>query len=107
MARAAMAFALQKLGRNYVPRLIEFLDSPKTTLQVREYFVELGPAVEKELVPSLQEPDEAIRAAVADVLGEIGGDASLSTLENLKDRDKDVTAAAKRAVDRIKMRRAS
>jgi HEAT repeat protein len=106
MARAAMAYALQKLGRHYVPRLVEFLDDGRTTLQVQDYLIELGAPIEKELLPSLQEPDAAIRAAVADVLGEIGGDASLNALQNLTDRDKDVIEAAKRAVERIKMRRA-
>ena len=105
MVRAAMQYALQKLGRNYVARLIEFLDDGKTTLQVQDYMIEFGPAVEKELLPSLQEPDEGIRAAVADVLGEIGTDASLAALQNLKDRDKEVMEAATRAVERIKMRR--
>jgi len=106
MVRAAMQYALQKLGRNYIGRLIEFLDDGKTTLQVQEYLIEFGPAIEKDLLPSLQEPDEAIRAAVADVLGEIGGDASLAALQSHADRDKDVVEAAKRAVERIKMRRA-
>ena len=105
MVRAAMAYALQKLGRNYVPRLIEFLDEGKVTLQVQDYLLELGPSIEKELLPSLQEPDEAIRAAVADVLGELGGEASLTALQNLQDRDKDVVEAARRAVERIKIRR--
>ena len=104
MARAAMAYALQKRGRNYVPRLIEFLDDTDTMVQVQEYLIDLGPAIEKELIPSLQEPDAAIRAAVADVLGEIGGEASRSALQNLKDRDKDVVEAAQRAVERISMR---
>jgi HEAT repeat protein len=104
--RAAMQYALQKLGRNYIGRLIEFLDEPKVTLQVQEYLIEFGPAIEKELLPSLQEPDEGIRAAVADVLGEIGGDASLAALQSHSDRSKDVVEAAKRAVDRIGMRRA-
>ena len=44
VARAAMAFALQKLGRNYVPRLVEFLDDERIALQVQEYFLELGHA---------------------------------------------------------------
>jgi HEAT repeat protein len=104
--RAAMQYALQKLGRNYVARLIEFLDDGRTTLQVQEYLIEFGPAIEKELLPSLQEPDEAIRAAVADVLGEIGGDASFAALQAMTDRDKDVVNAARRAVERIRMRRA-
>jgi HEAT repeat protein len=105
LARAAMAFALQKLGRNYVPRLIEFLDDERTAVQVQEYFLELGPAVEKELLPSLREPDASIRAAVADVLGAIGGDESLNALQTLQDRDKGVVESARRAVERITMRR--
>ena len=104
MVRAAMAFALQKLGRNYVPRLVEFLDDRKVAVQVQEYLLELGTPIEKELLPSLQEPDPSIRAGVAGVLGAIGGDASLAALQNLKDRDQDVVLAAQRAVERIKMR---
>jgi HEAT repeat protein len=107
-ARAAMAFALQKLGRNYVPRLSEFLDDNRTALQVQAYFLELGPSIEKELLPSLQEPDPSLRAAIADVLGAIGGDASLAALQNLQqDRDKVVVDAARRGVERIRMRRAT
>jgi HEAT repeat protein len=107
MVRAAMAFALQKMGRHYVPRLIEFLDDQdkKVVLQVQNYLIELGQPVEKELLPSLQEPDESLRAAVAEVLGAIGGDPSLTALRDLKDRSKDVVDAAQRAVERIKMRR--
>ena len=103
-ARAAMTFAVHKLGRNMIPRLVEFLDDGKTTLQVQDYLLELGPAIEKDLLPSLQDPNEAIRAAVAEVLGQIGGEASLAALQALKDRDKDVVEAATRAVARIKMR---
>jgi HEAT repeat protein len=95
------------MGRNYVPRLIEFLDDQdkKVVLQVQNYLIELGQPVEKELLPSLQEPDESLRAAVAEVLGAIGGDPSLTALQDLKDRSKDVVDAAQRAVERIKMRR--
>jgi HEAT repeat protein len=106
VARAAMVYALQKLGRNYVPRLVEFLDDAQTAVQVQEYFLDLGAPVEKELLPSLQEPDASIRAAIAEVLGAIGGDASLNALQRLQDRDKGVVDAARRAVERIKMRRA-
>jgi HEAT repeat protein len=105
MVRAAMTFAMQKLGRNYIVRLVEFLDEPELTLQVQDYLLELGEAAEKELLPSLQEPDEAIRAAVVDVLGEIGGDLSLTALQNMKDRDKDVAQAVQRALERIQIRR--
>jgi HEAT repeat protein len=103
-ARAAMAFALQKLGRNYVPRLVEFLDDGSVAVQVQDYFVELGQPVEKELIPSLQEFDAPIRAAAADVLGLIGGDASLAALQGLQEKDKIVAEAIGRAVERIKLR---
>lgn len=105
MTRAAMAFALQKLGRNYVTRMVDFLDSDDMVLQVQGYLVELGAAIERDLVPRLQEPDEVIRARVAEVLGEIGSDASLAALQGLKDRDQHVMQAAQRAVERIKLRR--
>jgi HEAT repeat protein len=104
MVRAAMAYALQKMGRNYVPRLVEFLDDRKVASQVQDYLLELGAPIEKDLLPSLQEPDPTIRAAVAEVLGAIGGDASLAALQKLQDKNKDVVDAAKRAVERIKMR---
>jgi HEAT repeat protein len=104
-ARAAIAFALQKLGRNYVARLVEFLNDSPTVLQVQGYLIELGSPIEKDLVVSLQDPDEKIRAAVVDVLGEIGGEASLAALQNMPDRDKEVVEAAKQAVERIQIRR--
>jgi HEAT repeat protein len=105
IARAGMAYALQKLGRNMIPRLIEFLDDGKTTLQVQDYFLEFGQSVEKDLLPSLQDGDPVIRAGVVDVLGQIGGDASVTALQNLKDKDKDVVEATRRALERIKIRR--
>ena len=103
--RAAMAFALQKLGRHYVTRLVDFLSSDDEVLQVQAYLIELGPSIERELLPRLQEPDEMIRARVAEVLGAIGGDASLAALQALQDGDRGVTQAAQRAVERIKLRR--
>ncbi len=106
VARAAMVFALQKLGRNYVPRLVEFLDDGRIALQVQGYFLELGQPVEKELIPSLQEPAPSIRAAVAEVLGAIGGAASLTALQGLQEKDKMAADAVSRAVERILMRRA-
>ena len=103
--RAAMAFALQKLGHHYVPRLADFLRDDDLVAQVQNYFIELGPAIERDLLPRLQEPDELVRARVAEVLGAIGGEASLAALEGLKDKDRSVVQAAQRAVERIKLRR--
>ena len=103
--RAAMAFALQKLGRHYVARLVDFLSTDDMVLQVQEYLIELGPAIERDLLPRLLEPDDVVRERVAEILGAVGGDASLAALQGLKDRDRDVTQAAQRAVERIKLRR--
>lgn len=104
MVRAAMAFALQKLGREYIGQLVSFMDSGKMAPQVGEYFLELGPSIAPALVPHLQHKDSAIRANVAQVLGVIGGDASVAALEPLtQDRDKDVVRSATRAIERIKL----
>jgi HEAT repeat protein len=103
MVRAAMAFALQKLGRNYIPRLVESMDSEKTAPQIADYLIELGPPVAAQLVPHLQDQSPAIRANVATVLGAIGGEATLAALQPLtEDKDRGVAQAATRAIDRIK-----
>ena len=73
-------------GATTSPRLVEFLDDDRDRAAGAGYFLELGAPVETELLPSLQEPDAAIRAAVAEVLGAIGGDASLTALQGLQDR---------------------
>jgi HEAT repeat protein len=104
MVRAAMAFALQKLGRNYVARLVDSLDSSKMAPQIQQYLLELGPSIVPDLVPRLQEPEPAMRARIAEVLGVFGGEAALAALQPLtQDRDRDVVEAATRAMERIKM----
>jgi HEAT repeat protein len=101
-----MAFALQKMGRNYVTRIVDMMDSSKMVPQGQAYLLELGPSVTKDLIPRLQEPDATIRGAVADVLGLMGGDAALPALQRVtQDRDPEVAAAAKRAIERIKAAR--
>lgn len=103
--RAAMLFALQKLGGHYVPRLAEFLNDGPVAVQVQEYFVELGGPIERDLLPLLHEPDATIRGGIVDVLGEIGGERALAVLLGRDDRDHGVAESARRAVDRIQMRR--
>jgi HEAT repeat protein len=103
MVRAAMAFALQKLGRNYIPRLVESFDSDKTAPQIAGYLLELGPPVAPTLVSHLQDPSPAIRGNVATILGTIGNEASLTALQPLtSDKDRAVAQAATRAIERIK-----
>jgi HEAT repeat protein len=103
MVRAAMAFALQKAGRNYASRLADMMDSPKMAQQLAEYLIELGPPIVPALLPHLQDPDAAIRGNVAQVLGAIGGDETIEALEPLtQDKEADVARAATRAIERIK-----
>ena len=105
MARAAMSFALQKLGRNYIARLAEFLARDKAAPQVAAYLLELGAPIAPALISHLQDPSDAIRGNVATILGQIGGPEMIPTLQPLTtDRNKDVIEAATRAIERIKMR---
>jgi HEAT repeat protein len=101
--RVAMAFALQKLGRNYVTRIVDAMDSPNMVPQAQGYLIELGPPIASSLYPHLQESDQGIREGVAEVLGLIGNDKSLGPLQAITtDKDPNVATAAKRAIERIK-----
>ena len=103
MARVAAAFALQKLGRNYVARIVDATANPKVLQQAQEYLIELGPPVAGAITPRLQEPDAGVREAVADVLGVIGDATTLPALEAAaKGADASAAAAAKRALARLR-----
>ena len=105
MVRIAMAFALQKLGRNYIPRLVESVDSDKLAPQIAAYLIELGPAVADSLVPHLKDPDPTIRGNVALMLGAIGTDTHVPAVQRLS-RTATATSSAPRpaAIERIKMK---
>ena len=45
MVRLAAAFALQKLGRDEVARIVDLMNASKVVPQAQEYLVELGPAI--------------------------------------------------------------
>lgn len=105
MVRVAMAFALQKLGQNYIPRLVESMTSAKAAPQVAEYLLELGPSIVPALLPHLQDPSPAIRGNVAQVVGALGGPAAEAALQPLtQDGDHDVAQAATRALQQLKTR---
>lgn len=105
MVRAAMAFALQKLGRPSVSRLADALDAERMAPQIVGYFLELGPPVAAELTPHLKDPSDAIRGRVALILGAIGGEAERAALQPLlQDRSSEVRRAAERAIERITLR---
>jgi HEAT repeat protein len=101
--RIAMAFALQKLGGNYVTRIVDAMDSARILPQAEEYLFELGPSIAPSLYPRLQETDATIREGVAEVLGMIGDEKAIQLLQSVtQDHDANVANAAKRAIERIK-----
>lgn len=105
MVRAAMAFALYKHGHvTYLARLIDFAGSDKLQPQLQDYFIELGSSVVSPVVTRLQEPDDDVRQHLATILGAIGDQSTTSVLMPLKeDRNRDVSAAATSAIERLKM----
>lgn len=106
MVRAAAAFALQKLGQDAVPHLAAALASDRMAPQIAGYFIELGPSTAPALGAHLKDLNDAVRGNVALVLGAIGGDAEIATIEPLlQDKNRDVVRAAQSAIERIKMRK--
>jgi HEAT repeat protein len=105
MVRVAMAFALYKKGHvTYLGRLIDFTNTDQLTLQIQQYFVELGPSVVPLAITRLHEPDVDARRNLVAILGAIGDHATVTALMPLtEDRDRDVAAAATSAIERIKM----
>jgi HEAT repeat protein len=105
MVRTAAAFALQKLGKDYIARLVEPLDASSMAPQIAAYFIELGQPAAASLTPYLKDPDEAIRGNVALIIGAIGTSAEVAAIEPLlQDRNDDVRRAAERAIQRLKVR---
>lgn len=105
IVRAAAAFALQKLGRDYTARLVGLLADDKLVELVAEYLIELGPAVTPELEKRLQDASEAVRGNSALILGAVGTKTHVPALQALtQDRARDVRTAAERSIERIKLR---
>ena len=60
----AYFFALQKLGRNYLEHIVAALADDDGAPQAMEYLIELGPSIQKELVPYLASRDDNVRGRV-------------------------------------------
>jgi HEAT repeat protein len=100
--QTAQAFGLLRLGRKeYLDELVRALGKTATKDLAREYLIETLPVDRPALFAS--RPKSALgRAEFADVLGLIGDQAAIPTLQELE-RDSDTTVArnAERAVRRI------
>ena len=102
--RLALSFALHRLGRPSVPPLVQALTDAGRRLQARGYLVDLGPDTVGPLQDYLRSPDAETRAEVASVLGAIGDDRAIPSLEALAaDPDEDVRTTAADAVRRLRL----
>jgi HEAT repeat protein len=101
----AAVFAAVMLSDASPDPIGEALTQPKVRAQAKGYLVEIAPGHVAQLSGHLQDPDERVRADVADVLGLAGDPAALPMLEPLlTDRDPDVARAAEHAVARLRRR---
>ena len=100
--QTAQAFGLLRLGRKeYLDELVRALGKTTTKDLAREYLVETQ-AVDRPALFASRPKSALGRAEFADVLGLMGDQAALPTLQELE-RDSDATVArnAERAVRRI------
>jgi HEAT repeat protein len=98
----AGVFAGIVLGNRPIDPLAEGLRRPRQADQARQYLIEVAPGRSGSFARFVQDPDVAIRAGVADVLGLAGDLAALPLVESLlRDRDPQVVLAAERAVARL------
>ena len=72
----------------------------KTFAQGQEYLVELGPATVPAVVPRLQDPEPGLREALVDVLGVIGDETTVATLEPVDEGPRRVGRGGGEARDR-------
>jgi HEAT repeat protein len=105
----AGVFAAIVLADRPIDPLAEGLRRPRQVDQARRYLVEVAPGRSGAFARFIQDPDSAIRAGIADVLGLAGDVAALPLVESLlRDRDPQVVLAAGRAVARLQaIRRAT
>ena len=103
--RLAIRFALQRLGRPALGQLVEALRDEDLRRQTLDYLIELGPSSASALESYLFDSERDVRLGVADVLGLIGADSTISQLDPVRaDPEPAVAAAAARAIQRIELR---
>ncbi len=107
--KMAQAYALFRMGRNeYLDELVKGLDSRRTNAEARQYLLELKPEEQPELLEEVKFKDVNIREGLAEVLGMIGDNRAVPTLQELsKDRRGQITALCNQALRRIEARAGS
>jgi len=102
----AVGFARAKTGDfSQVSSVVEGLRDSATAAHAFAYLVELGVPLAPSLAGYASHKDPKIRAGVAEVLGIVGSQASLPTIDALaRDKDPRVAAAAERSRRRLVVR---
>ena len=101
----AYNFAITLLGdRAFLDSIVLALPaSGGRSARARGYIMELGPSIGVNLYPYLTDPDPKVRAALADVLAELGDPAAVEWLTPLlADTDSDVADHVNRAIQRLR-----
>jgi HEAT repeat protein len=106
--RLAYSFAITMLGdRAFVDTLVLALPSRTLGTRARNYILELGAPLVPELLPYLSDPDAEIRAALCDILSQIGDADAIPRLNPLlNDPSTKVADRANRAVELLRRGRA-
>jgi HEAT repeat protein len=102
--RLAYSFALTLLGdRAFVDTIVLNLASRTLGGRSRGYLLEMGPTVLPDLYPYLSDPDDAVRAALVDVIAAIGDGEAIPRLAPLvNDPSQNVADRANRAIERLR-----
>lgn len=102
--RLAYTFALTRLGdRAFVDTVVLTLPSRTLGTRSRDYLMEMGPDILPDLYPYLSDPDEEVRAALCDVIAQMGDTDAISRLAPLvSDPSQKVADRANQAVERLR-----
>jgi HEAT repeat protein len=102
--RLAYSLAITMLGdRAFVDTLVLALPSRTLGTRARNYILELGPTIVPELLPYLSDPEADIRAALCDILSQIGDAEAIPRLNPLlNDPSTKVADRANRAVELLR-----
>jgi HEAT repeat protein len=101
----AYNFAIALLGdRAFIDSIVLNLSaSGSRGERMRDYLIELGPSFTEDLYPYLGDQDAGVRAALADVLAELGDPAAVERLTPLlNDPNSNVADSANRAIQRLR-----
>ena len=102
--KLAYAFALTRLGdRAFVDTVVLSLPSRTLGRRCEGYLIEIGREVMSDLYPYLSDPDPSIRAALCDILAEMGDPDAVAHLTPLVgDPNAEVADRANRAVEHLR-----